>query len=777
MSTDAMKAIASKLKTKREWFGYSQKELAMLAGVNDQAVQRIEAGGANPTIDTVSKLLKALGCELSVIDGSSLADALTREVSLSDLTDKCFKRSMIPFSVIYESNKATRQLSASVLGGLANRGGCVAIMDKTEMQARELLDRTGFNSPYDLSSHSDVEKNYSRWLQHLYTRQGVLLGPEDNVAPGVDGTTALAGELTNVYISKIAEDISVGYVDKHNGYVDISEDYADKSLNVDNLWEMMSGLFQFWMPRLLAEDYGFVDAVAFCERKMADEDYGKWIEHSIADALAAMPIDDVDFSSNQFFNADLQVYALTDTSENSAFSTTVLTRFLLSQIKYDSLTSTECYDGHAKSLVVMAGNDLTRLRNRNVMDNRAWTDSNSDLIPLIRTSRSLGIPIVFCYDTSDYLADNDWYKINSLTECASFVAYGALDERKTEIACKRLGVPATSDNKNVLMDAGDIGIWCKSKIISDDPVIPRWINKHDEHEVEGDTARGVKPEGDREDCTVTSFYGAHGSGKTTVSVMMASKMASMGRKVCVLGVYGKNFAQEEGWEEAMNCVLGVYGKNSKQTLGRAMGVESLARRQNHVMILDDDERKTQLEMIDSNVIHSFSANADLLLSEADELAGDHLGQARERLKTIISRLRKYYDDVIVDFDDEALRILDGSDGLVDVIVPCLRVIDAGNESQDREKLETRLKVFKLTEIAPWVIMEKDAEGKPVGKTGEVVGEIKLPIADNLSLSSFENRIGKAIKNGVFAKRFDDGLGKLLKSIDEILLKAATTKKD
>lgn len=777
MSTDAMKAIASKLKTKREWFGYSQKELAMLAGVNDQAVQRIEAGGANPTIDTVSKLLKALGCELSVIDGSSLADALTHEVSLSDLTDKFFKRSMIPFSVIYESNKATRQLSASVLGGLANRGGCVAIMDKTEMQARELLDRTGFNSPYDLSSHSDVEKNYARWLQHLYTRQGVILGPDDNVAPGVDGTTALAGELTNVYISKIAEDISVGYVDKHNGYVDISEGYADKSLNVDSLWEMMSGLFQFWMPRLLAEDYGFVDAVAFCERKMADEDYGKWIEHSIADALAAMPIDDVDFSSNQFFNADLQVYALTDTSENSVFSMTVLTRFLLSQLKYDSLTSTECYDGHAKSLVVMAGNDLTWLRDLNVMDNRAWTDQNSDLIPLIRTSRSLGIPIVFCYDTSDYLADNDWYKINSLTECASFVAYGALDERKAEIACKRLGVPATSDNKRILMDAGDIGIWCKSKIVSDDPVIPRWINKHDEHEVEGDTARDVKPEGDREDCTVMSFYGGHGSGKTTVSVMMASKMASMGRKV---------------------CVLGVYGKNSKQTLGRAMGVESLARRQNHVMMLDDDERRTPLEMIDPNVIHSFSANADLLLSEADKLAGDHLGQARERLKTMISRLRKYYDDVIVDFDDEALRILDGSDGLVDVIVPCLRVIDAGHESQDREKLETqrflsllipfallqdrenletRLKAFKLTEIAPWVIMEKDAEGKPVGKTGEVAGEIKLPIADYLSLSSFENRIGKAIKNGVFAKRFDDGLGKLLKSIDEILLKAATTKKD
>lgn len=750
MSTDAMKAIASKLKTKREWFGYSQKELAMLARVNDQAVQRIEAGGANPTIDTVSKLLKALGCELSVIDGSSLADALTRKVSLSDLTDKCFKRSMIPFSVIYESNEATRQLSANVLEGLARRGGCVAIMDKTETQARNLLvDRMGFIM-YDLSSHSDVEKDYARWLQHLYTRQGALLGPEDNVAPGVDGTTALAGELTNVYISRIAEDISVGYADKHNGYVNISEGYADKSINVDSLWEMMSGLFQFWMPRLLAEDYGFVDAVAFCERKMADEDYGKWIEHSVADALAAMPVDDVDSSSNQFSIADLQVYALTDTSENSAFSMTVLTRFLLSQIKYNNLTPTKLYDGHVKSLVVMAGNGLTQLRDCNVMDNRAWTDQNSDLIPLIRTSRSLGIPIVFCYDTSDYLVDKDWYQINNLTECASFVAYGALDEWKTESACKRLGVPATSDNKRVLMDAGDMGVWCKSKIISDDPVSPRWINKPDEREVEEDNASDVKPEGDLEGCTVVSFYGDHGSGKTTVSVMMASKMASMGRKV---------------------CVLGVYGKNSKQTLGRAMGVESLARRQNHVMMLDDDERRTPLEMIDSNVIHSFSANADLLLAEADRLEDDHLGQARERLKTMISRLRKYYEDVIVDFDDEALRLLDGNDGLVDVIVPCLRVIDASHESQDRDKLETRLKAFKLTEIAPWVIMEKDDNGKQVGKTGEVTGEIKLPIADYLSLSSFEK---KAIKNGALANRFDDGLVKLLMNM--IFLKEATAKK-
>ena len=53
---------------------------------------------------------------------------------------------------------------------------------------------------------------------------------------------------------------------------------------------------------------------------------------------------------------------------------------------------------------------------------------------------------------------------------------------------------------------------------------------------------------------------------------------------------------------------------------------------------------------------------------------------------MISRLRKCYENIIVDFDDEALRLLD--DKLVDVIAPCLRVIDAIREDQDREELET-----------------------------------------------------------------------------------------
>ena len=88
----------------------------------------------------------------------------------------------------------------------------------------------------------------------------------------------------------------------------------------------------------------------------------------------------------------------------------------------------------------------------------------------------------------------------------------------------------------------------------------------------------------------------------------------------------------------------------------------------------------------------------------------------------------------------------------------------------------RLKAFKLTAIAPWVIMEKDANGKQIGKTSDVASEIKLPIAEYLSLSSFENRIGKAIKNGALANRFDDGLDKILKSVDEIVLEASKTKK-
>lgn len=107
---------------------------------------------------------------------------------------------------------------------------------------------------------------------------------------------------------------------------------------------------------------------------------------------------------------------------------------------------------------------------------------------------------------------------------------------------------------------------------------------------------------------------------------------------------------------------------------------------------------------------------------------------------MISRLRKCYKNVIVDFDDEDLRLLDNK--LVDVIAPCLMVIDAIREDQDREELETRLEASKLTAMAPWIVVEKDANGKQTGKTGDGASEIKPSIAEYPSLPSFENRIGK-----------------------------------
>ena len=88
---------------------------------------------------------------------------------------------------------------------------------------------------------------------------------------------------------------------------------------------------------------------------------------------------------------------------------------------------------------------------------------------------------------------------------------------------------------------------------------------------------------------------------------------------------------------------------------------------------------------------------------------------------MISRLRKRYKNVIVDFDDEALRLLD--DKLVDVIAPCLEMIDATREDQDREELETRLKAFRLTVIAPWIVVEKNDNDKQIGKTSDVAGAI------------------------------------------------------
>ena len=58
--------IAYAISTAREEKGFSQKQLSQLSGITQCDISRIEGGVANPTIDTISKICKVLGLELTI---------------------------------------------------------------------------------------------------------------------------------------------------------------------------------------------------------------------------------------------------------------------------------------------------------------------------------------------------------------------------------------------------------------------------------------------------------------------------------------------------------------------------------------------------------------------------------------------------------------------------------------------------------------------------------------------------------------------------------------
>ena len=58
--------IAYAISSAREEHGLSQKQLSQLSGVTQCDISRIEGGVANPTIETLSKICKVLGLELSI---------------------------------------------------------------------------------------------------------------------------------------------------------------------------------------------------------------------------------------------------------------------------------------------------------------------------------------------------------------------------------------------------------------------------------------------------------------------------------------------------------------------------------------------------------------------------------------------------------------------------------------------------------------------------------------------------------------------------------------
>ena len=65
--SDLRVAIIGELIKARQEKGISQKKLEELSGVKQPAIARMERGNANPTIETVVKVLAPLGMTLAVV--------------------------------------------------------------------------------------------------------------------------------------------------------------------------------------------------------------------------------------------------------------------------------------------------------------------------------------------------------------------------------------------------------------------------------------------------------------------------------------------------------------------------------------------------------------------------------------------------------------------------------------------------------------------------------------------------------------------------------------
>ncbi len=58
--------IAEAISEARAKTGMSQKELSLKSGIDQSDISRIERGAANPSINTIERLVKAMGKELSI---------------------------------------------------------------------------------------------------------------------------------------------------------------------------------------------------------------------------------------------------------------------------------------------------------------------------------------------------------------------------------------------------------------------------------------------------------------------------------------------------------------------------------------------------------------------------------------------------------------------------------------------------------------------------------------------------------------------------------------
>ena len=68
------KKIGLKVKFERIKKGFSQEELALVAGLNRLTIWKIETGKVSPTVDTLAKIAEALEIEFTTLTDVSKVD-------------------------------------------------------------------------------------------------------------------------------------------------------------------------------------------------------------------------------------------------------------------------------------------------------------------------------------------------------------------------------------------------------------------------------------------------------------------------------------------------------------------------------------------------------------------------------------------------------------------------------------------------------------------------------------------------------------------------------
>ncbi|MBP3849105.1 MAG: helix-turn-helix transcriptional regulator [Pyramidobacter sp.] len=83
-ASDLRVELIGKLITARKERGLSQKKLEELTGVKQPVIARMEKGITNPQVDTLNKLLSALGMKLAVVPLDYVSPSLPQTAQVFD---------------------------------------------------------------------------------------------------------------------------------------------------------------------------------------------------------------------------------------------------------------------------------------------------------------------------------------------------------------------------------------------------------------------------------------------------------------------------------------------------------------------------------------------------------------------------------------------------------------------------------------------------------------------------------------------------------------------